>query len=401
MSFFAFVIYSFIYLVGLGALIASVLGVSPFLCISLKTNEVFLNPFEDWILLYHQFQWGEWAVDSGRNLAIFLSFILFFPCWILLWFLLRHFCSFKFLKAPFHYFKRKKLEKASLDTSSVAKRTTSRPFAMPKSASYGSVLPSQEQLNEQPSQSQPPSPSHPDTQQTSQEPAQDTMTQPDGHTESAQSLCSAQVKEEITAYAQKAGFQVYDSVLLGEYVVPLVLLKDSVALLLTFLNEDTEWFADETTSADDQKPTWFATSGLITSPVYNMTQAAQALSKLEPDSYLSGIVVLTAGSVVNSTIMQNTWRQSNNYVVRLNDNIICEGLTTFEELLETNDFVHTTEDTPQQEATLEDLDSPDDVDISDENSQETFDKLLGGSDDFAEENTQADIPESLDKETPL
>ena len=103
MSFFAFLLYTFIYFVGLGTLLSAVLGVSPFVCFSIKTNEVFLNPFSDWIFLIHEFQWGLWAVDSGINFVIFLCFILFFPLWILCWFWVRKLRFFRILKKPFYY----------------------------------------------------------------------------------------------------------------------------------------------------------------------------------------------------------------------------------------------------------------------------------------------------------
>lgn len=327
MSFFAFLIYSLVYFVGLGTLIAAFFDVSPFVCFSLETKEFFINPFSDWIFLFKEFQWGRWAVDSGRNFAIFLCFILFFPGWIVCWFFVRRIRFSKILRAPFYHFKRKRLEKAGPVKISVPHKsaTLNRPMAMPKSMSFGNTLAQQmkEQASSQPSSQQQPSPN-----QTS---FQTQETRPNTPFTSEQ-------KAFIEQLGKKHNLDLFERIMLNNSVVPLVLASDSRAFLMQFLSQPTEWIADESITEGYDKPTWFSTQGLITSPVYELTQAAAALHEKEPESELISVVVLTQGCVINASLMQKTWAQTKSFVVRLDETVDAPDSITLAELLERDSF---------------------------------------------------------------
>ena len=325
MSFFAFLLYTFIYFVGLGTLLSAVLGVSPFVCFSIKTNEVFLNPFSDWIFLIHEFQWGLWAVDSGINFVIFLCFILFFPLWILCWFWVRKLRFFRILKKPFYYFKRKKIEKRG--TSPLPLQTSSalmnRPKAMPKSVSFGNSLPSQLQ-NAQKQQSETP-PMPPEQLNTAtQQQQKETFTQ--------------EQKNFIQQLGQSHELEMFERILLNDFIVPLVLASDTRAFLITALNQDTEWIADESITDGYDKPTWFSTQGLLTSPVFELTKAAETLHEKEPDSEIISVVILTQGSIINASLMQKNWAKEKAFVVRLNESIESPDCITLAELLDRDSF---------------------------------------------------------------
>ena len=325
MSFFAFLLYTFIYFVGLGTLLSAVLGVSPFVCFSIKTNEVFLNPFSDWIFLIHEFQWGLWAVDSGINFVIFLCFILFFPLWILCWFWVRKLRFFRILKKPFYYFKRKKIEKRG--TSPLPLQTSSalmnRPKAMPKSVSFGNSLPSQLQ-NAQNQQSETPPMPPEQLNTTTQQQQKETFTQ--------------EQKNFIQQLGQSHELEMFERILLNDFIVPLVLASDTRAFLITALNQDTEWIADESITDGYDKPTWFSTQGLLTSPVFELTKAAETLHEKEPDSEIISVVILTQGSIINASLMQKNWAKEKAFVVRLNESIESHDCITLAELLDRDSF---------------------------------------------------------------
>ena len=329
MGFLAFLIYSLIYLLGLGTLIAAIFDVSPFVCFSPETKEFFLNPFSDWIFLIKEFQWGRWAVDSGWNFAIFLCFILFFPGWIACWFFVRRIRFSKILRAPFYHFKRKKLEKAGPVKIPVPHKNASlnRPMAMPKSMSFGNTLAQQmkEQASSQPSSQQQPLPSPNQTSSQTQEKPQNESFTPEQ-------------KAFIEQLGKKHNLDLFERIMLNNFVVPLVLASDSRAFLMQFLSQPTEWIADESITEGYDKPTWFSTQGLITSPIYELTQAAAALHEKEPESELISVVVLTSGSVINASLMQRTWAQTKSFVVRLDETVDAPDSITLAELLERDSF---------------------------------------------------------------
>ena len=419
MRFLGFIFYSIVYLVGLGSVIAAIFDVSPFACYSFAKHEFFVNPLEDWSTLYHAFMWNQWAVDSSRNLAIFLIFIFFFPCWILFWFLIRKIRFFKALAKPFYFLKSKNLEKQAKQNPQTTQKHSmmTRPLAMPKSLSYGSVLPSEAQKQTTQSNNQGESntaatastaTSAPSTTQLATESvAQDDFSNeapspaPISETPATppQSQLSDDIKQTIENMAKTRDYQLYDNILLGETLVPYVFLKDPVALLFIFLTKQTEWFADETVSEGEDKPTWFATDGLITSPVYTLKQASDNLQQLEPESKLTNIVVLTDGTIINSDVMQEAWSQSNTFVVRLNESVQCENLMTLEQLLDTHDFGFQGSETEDTEPDESDDATPDDEmpeELPEEGNLPEQNTSESTSDTFDDNVFQDEKPENQD-----
>ena len=316
-----FIIYTFLFLCVGGALCTCLLGVSPFALFSWKTGEVFINPFSDWQMLYNDFQHNNWAVDSAENLIIFLVFIFFFPLWIALWFLVRR-IPFKkaFLKPVYFYkshFQSQKISAPKMPV--VAKGMVNRPIAMRKTLGIRSI-----DL----------------TETTTEQKSVDTT--PSRPTTSRSNPVS--YKKELFELGQKYGYELFERVKLDDFIVPYVLATDTLALVLTVLDDDKEWIADET-SSDGDDPTWFSAEGLIPSPYSQMVGASEFLKEKEPDSVIIPVVVLAKGSILNVSNVKEQWDEKGGFVVVWKDGK-GEGLDSLENLM--------------REKSLDDIDSDDD-----------------------------------------
>ncbi|MGN1090979.1 MAG: hypothetical protein ACI4RJ_00600, partial [Alphaproteobacteria bacterium] len=198
-----------------------------------------------------------------------------------------------------------------------------RPKAMPKSVSFGNSLPSQLQ-NAQNQQSETPPMPPEQLNTTTQQQKKETFTQ--------------EQKNFIQQLGQSHELEMFERILLNDFIVPLVLASDTRAFLITALNQDTEWIADESITDGYDKPTWFSTQGLLTSPVFELTKAAETLHEKEPDSEIISVVILTQGSIINASLMQKNWAKEKAFVVRLNESIESPDCITLAELLDRDSF---------------------------------------------------------------
>ena len=144
---------------------------------------------------------------------------------------------------------------------------------------------------------------------------------------------SPELKEQVKQVGNELGCDLFENVLLDNITVPLVLATDSVAFLMTFLLEEREWIADEEAADEDLDPTWFSAEGLITSPFYLMSKAAERLKQQEPESEIIPVVVLCEGSILNAGALKSQWEEKNGFVVSFNKDT--DGtLQTLQELLQ-------------------------------------------------------------------
>ena len=144
---------------------------------------------------------------------------------------------------------------------------------------------------------------------------------------------SPELKEQVKQIGNELGYDLFENVLLDNITVPLVLASDTVAFLMTFLLEQREWIADEEAADEDLEPTWFSAEGLITSPFYLMTKAAERLKQQEPESEIIPVVVLCKGSILNAGALKSQWEEKNGYVVSFNEDAD-DTLQTLQELLQ-------------------------------------------------------------------
>jgi len=310
--FFAFLIYSFLFLCLGGSLISYYLDFSPFACFSWTSGEVFINPFSDWNTLYNSFMYGNWAVDSAEHLLIFFIFLFFFPLWILGWFLINRIHWKRIILKPFIYFKRHKV--TNVKAPIIAKNSMGRPIAMRKMRGFAgaSVMPiSTNALQEE----------------------NNTNTTTDSNSsQEIPSVITATQKESLRALGEKYGYDLFENVRLDNYNVPFVFATDTQALVTFVLLDNREWIADETPSEDGSEPTWFSAEGLISSPFYQMVEATKLLKEKEPDSEIIPVVAIAAGNVLNADAVKEQWKEKNGFVV-LWDKGQGKDLSTLEELL--------------------------------------------------------------------
>ncbi|MBP5534803.1 MAG: hypothetical protein J6Y03_04785 [Alphaproteobacteria bacterium] len=318
--FFAFLIYSFIFLCVGGSLLTYYFDVSPFACFSVSTKEIFVNPFSDWYRLYMDFQHDNWAINSLENLIIFFIFLFFFPVWIGLWFILKRLNWEKIFMKPIYFYRRhfhkRNVEKPSV--SKMIKTSSERPTAVPKSVKFGNVTLTAEAEN---------------TPKDEKKETPNTNASTDSSTkvQSGNSINLRQ-KEQLRVLGEKYGYELFEKVQLDDYLVPFVFATDTVALVTTFLMDDKEWIADESISEDGSEPTWFSSEGLIPSPFYKMVKASEFLREKEPTSEIIPVVVVGRGSILNVSSIKEQWDEKEGAVVLWNEGT-AEGLDTLENLL--------------------------------------------------------------------
>ena len=325
---FLFVIYSFLFLCVGGWAIGLVFGVSPFAFFSWETKEVYLNPLSDWIVLYKRFWYENWVVNSPQELAVFFTFLFFFPLYIGLWFWVRKVKWMKKFLKPFSFLHHTKIPTAKTPTS--LKSHFERPQALRQTKGFGSVnLPPVASEGKQ-------SVANEEAQNTN---ARDIEMPPLGadlpDTFENETL-SDDLKTQLKELGLRYGFDMFENVLLEDVTVPLVLATDTIALLLTLLTKKREWIADEEVAEDGIEPTWFSAEGLITSPFYLMSKAAVSLKAQEPESEVIPIVVLCDGSILNSGALISQWQSKGGLVALLNDGK-AEGLPNLEDVLALKD----------------------------------------------------------------
>lgn len=317
--FFAFLIYSFLFLCVGGSIITYYFDFSPFACFSWSTKELFINPFSDWHTLYIDFQHDNWAINSFKNLMIFFIFLFFYPAWIGLWFLVKRIKWNKFFSKPVYLFKRrfgKKEEIKMPDVSSLAKTTGDRPLAMRKSSNFGNPLLMAQAQEEQ-----------------NKEVNDFPTNEPASFLKPSFEAVNVNQKEQLRALGEKYGYELFEKVQMDDLMVPFVFATDTVALVTTVLMDDREWIADEDVSEDGSEPTWFSAEGLISSPFSRMVKAAAFLREKEPDSEIVPVVVVGAGSILNAEIMEEKWSQMGGRVVVWNEEKH-NGLETLEDLFQ-------------------------------------------------------------------
>ena len=319
-AFFAFLIYSFVFLCVGGSVIAYYFDVSPFACFSWSTNELFINPFSDWHRLYVDFLHDNWAINSFENLIVFFIFIFFFPAWIGLWFLLKRIKWSKWFLKPVYFFKRlfaKKQEIKMPDVSKLSKTSAERPMAMRKSTSFGNMALMAQEENESENK--------------------DDSAVPSTEQSSAPKPSSAgitpQQKEQLRVLGENHGYELFEKVQMGDIMVPFVFATDTVALVTTVLLDDKEWIADEEISEGDSEPTWFSAEGLLPSPLFRMKKASEFLKEKEPDCEIVPVVVVAAGSILNAAAIKEEWDQLGGEVVVWNKGT-GDDLDTLENLLQ-------------------------------------------------------------------
>ena len=332
--FFAFLIYSFIFLCIGGSVITYYFDVSPFACFSMSTKEVFINPFSDWYRLYIDFQHDNWAINSLYNLTIFLIFLFFFPAWIGLWFFLKRFNWEKIFLKPVYFFKRhfRKKEIEKPDVSKMVKTSSERPLAMRKSSNFGNLAAIAEGENSTNNESKEVPSTTQNTTSSNKQPG---------------APINLRQKEQLRLLGERYGFELFERVQLDGLLVPFVFATDTVALVTTFLTENSEWIADENISEDGNDPTWFSAEGLTPSPFYQMGKAAEFLKEKEPNSEIIPVVVLAEGSILNVPNMKELWEERGGAVVLWN-NGKADGLSTLEDLLYSKKDQNESDDQPDE-----------------------------------------------------
>lgn len=318
---FLFIVYSFLFLCVGGSVIGWLFGVSPFALFSWKTKEVYLNPFSDWYVLYKHFWWGNWVVNSAKDLTVFFTFLFFFPLYIGLWFGVRKVKWLKLIFKPFSFlhFSKAPVLKENLSV----KRHFDRPVALRQTRGFSSAM-----ANLAPMQ---------DSNESKTLEDENIQTVPLGDMHSQMNTVVKKevpetLKLQIKELGLQYGYDMFENVLLDGVTVPLVLATDTVALLLSPLTDKREWIADETSADDELEPTWFSAEGLITSPFYQMCQAAEQLKAQEPDSDIVPMVLLCDGSILNAGALIETWQEKNGYVALLNE-AMGEGLLPLADVL--------------------------------------------------------------------
>ena len=315
---FLFIIYSFLFLCVGGSALSLVFGVSPFAFFSWQTKEVYLNPFSDWYVLYKQFWYDNWVINSPKDLSIFFTFLFFFPLYIALWFWVRKVKWLKLIFKPFAFLHYSKAP--ALKENPSVKRHFERPVALRQSRGFGgSALPVASPPSEEKKAN------------VSAQNTQSSVSVSDLKSQDKTQL-SAELKNQIKELGLQYGYDMFENVLLEDVTVPLVLATDTVALLLNPLMDKREWIADEVSAGDGLEPTWFSAEGLITSPFYLMSKAAEQLKLQEPDSDIVPVVLLCDGSVLNASALLSQWQEKNGFIALLN-NGKGEGLLPLAEIL--------------------------------------------------------------------
>ncbi len=325
---FIFIFYSFVYLVGYGWLIWYIFGFSPFMCFSSETKELFVNPLSDWSTLYRDFVNDKWVINSWGDTLMLVAFLSFFPLWIGLWVRLSHAQIIKKILKPFHAIKRRQLNDAKPQQSTLKTSLMMRPKPMPRGVSFGSshTSPSKNQAATQSMQSMP------NNAMSAAPVTGGTALSSSTETTSSTGEFTQAFVEQMRQLGERYGCDLFEKVRLDDVTVPLVLATDTRAFLMTFLLDGREWIADEEVSEDAIEPTWFSAQGLIPSPFYMMSKAAATLAEKEPTSDIIPVVVLCNGSILNAQAMQQTWQEQGGFVVTW-QSASDDNLMTLEEVI--------------------------------------------------------------------
>ena len=246
-----------------------------------------LNPFVDWIRLIEDFVKDELIIDTGKELLTVLVFIGFWPVWI--WGLRR---CLKWSK--------KEASVVPAPSKIVIKKHTmerprmaSAPVNFTKPANYVEGKSEYETV----------------TPDTTPDEVEEAEQQPNA-------VDMTTLLPKIREIVQGTDMDIFEDVLLGEVKVPVVVASDTRAYLLTFLGTNQEWVADEEATEEGEAPTWFCSEGLISSPFYQMKQAAEVLQKQESNSTIIPVVVILNGEVLNYETMTDVWKEQGGHVVR-------------------------------------------------------------------------------------
>ena len=308
------VIWTLIYMPVVGYMIDFVFGYTPFgpLFYHSSTGGVhILNPFEDWGTLYFAFMYDQWIIDTFSDFLLLLCFLLFIPVWALGWFWVLKIKWSKKLKFPFHFMYRQKIEiKQKIP---LKKKELIRPPALAVGTFLSGKI------------------SAPVSGEREQDKSKETISSPVIPQPNAE--LSPEFIVSIKELGERFGFELFRNVQLDDFLIPLVLATDTKALLLKILLSDKEWIADETISEGSDKPTWFSSSGMETSPFFEVGQAAFSLAQKEPESKIIPVVVIVKGNIINAETMQKEWQSKEGYVVRYGEGLP-ESLMTLENLLE-------------------------------------------------------------------
>lgn len=305
---FLFIIYSFLFLCVGGSAIGWLFGVSPFAFFSWETKEIYLNPLSDWYTLYKRFWYENWVVNTPKDLTLFFSFLFFFPLYIALWFWGLKVKWMKRILKPFAFLHHPKAPVLKENLS--IKKHFDRPVALRQTRGFSSAI-----ANLAPMQ---------DSNESKTLEDENIQTVPLGDMHSQMNTAVKKevpetLKSQIKELGLQYGYDMFENVQLDGVTVPLVLATDTVALLLSPLTEKREWIADEISADEGIDPTWFSAEGLITSPFYQMCQAAEQLKAQEPDSDIVPVVLLCDGSILNAGALIETWQEKSGYVALLND----------------------------------------------------------------------------------
>ena len=284
-----FLLWTLIYVPVYGILSERLIGLTPFyLGAVIVDGKAGFNPFYDWSVLYTKFMRYDFVVDDLQTLFIFLSFFLFVPMWLIGWWLLRKkFNIFKLIALPAIMRRKKELSQAK---PKIEHKSFGRPMALRASLSDKKVRARRENTPQQ-AQSAPQAPTEPS--QGEPKPKSIPRRSDEEHF----------VIEYVKKVGENFGFEGFENVLLGGFVVPVVLATDSEAILVVDLFEDKQWVADEKEPENGGVPQWFSPNGLCDSPVANLKKAAAALSEAEPLSHISSVVLVAKGQILNIDTM--------------------------------------------------------------------------------------------------